>query len=127
MRLQQDQCIDEGLFDLRRSSLVGADKPHPRHHALANCVGIGEQFLIVDGRRAVQHQPARCRDLIHFPRPAVMKHPFVAPLVGELLQQHRDESGNGIGRHNRRQRDAILDRFNDRCGVLEGQSVGRHH
>ena len=49
------------------------------------------------GARIRAMRPAE-RNLVDVPRPAVMEHPFVAPLVAEFLDQGRDEIGDRVGR-----------------------------
>ena len=69
------------------------------------------------GRHRGRDSPGRTQS-IFFTRPAQMKHPLVAPLVAELLEQEGHEIRNRIARLGRMIREEFLHRLHDRCRIL---------
>ena len=61
------------------------------------------------------------------PRPAKVEHPLVAPLVAELLEERRNEGGDGLVGVDRRRREALFHRLDDGGGVLDAGVVRGHH
>ena len=118
MDVQQSQHIDKTGLDLRRRQGVGADEPHPVDHAGPNLAGERGVLLLVRRRSAHPRDAAGSADLIDVAGPAVVEHPFVAPLVAEFLDQCGDEAGDGVIGMDRRFRKKLLHRVDNRRGVL---------
>src|SRR5712664_2872884 len=66
-------------------------------------------------------------DLVDVAGPAVVEHPFVAPLVAKLLDQRRYEARDGVIGMDRRFRIKLLHGVDDRRGILNASALRRDH
>src|SRR5205814_8123967 len=77
--------------------------------------------------RTHSREPAGGADLVDLARPAVVKHPFIAPLVAEFLDQRGNKAGNGIAGMDRWHRMELFHPLDDRRGVLNAGALRRNH
>ena len=99
MLVEQSEHFADPRLDPRCVVGAGADKPDPVHHARPHLLGEApKRFPSSACRSADARDAPRRADLIDVARPAVVKHPFVAQLVAEFLDQCRNEARNGVVR-----------------------------
>src|ERR1700737_3021684 len=85
-------------------------------------------MLLFAGVRTAHARDAAGRaDLVDIARPAVVEHPFVAPLVAEFLDQCGNEVSYAVIGSDRRLRIKLLHRVDDRRRVLNADALGRNH
>ena len=118
MGVQQVEHVEESGLDLRRGHGVGADEPDPVHHAGADLAGESGMFLLVGRRPPHPRDPSGRRDLVDVAGPAIVEHPFVAPLVAEFLDQGGNEVGDRVLGMDRGLRKKLFEPVDDRRGVL---------
>ena len=120
--LSLERALDDILRPLRRP-----DETEPRHHALPDHLGRTPHRLVVGARHRLARDPLGAGYLVGLVEPAEMKHRLVAPFVGILLDERRQERERRIRRMDRRLRMARFERFDDRGGVLHRGAVRREH
>src|SRR5262245_47337150 len=96
MRIEQIEHLPKAALDLRRRRFAGADEPDATGHARAHLIGELPMFVLARLWRAHPRDAAGRGALVDLARPAIMEHPFVAPLVAEFLDQDRREARHGI-------------------------------
>src|SRR5439155_13024701 len=96
-------------------------------HALPDHLGRTPHRLVVGARHRLARDPLGAGYLVGLVEPAEMKHRLVAPFVGILLDERRQERERRIRRMDRRLRMARFERFDDRGGVLHRGAVRREH
>src|SRR4029450_3321189 len=89
----------------------------------------GERLVLLLARRRRTHarDAPRGADLVDIARPAVVEHPFVTPLVAELLDQGGNEANDRVVGVDRGLRIKLLHRVDDRGGVLNAFFLRRYH
>jgi hypothetical protein len=127
MGIQQAEHFLQAGLDLRRRRGVRSDEPDSVDHARGNLRRERVVLLFVCRGRTHPRNASGRGNLVDVPRPAVMEHPFVAPFVAELFDQHGDESCYRVGGMDRRLGVKFFDPVDDRGGILDASSVRRNH
>ena len=126
MRLDQAQRLHKRGLDQRLRPFVRADEAQPAHHAPGH-----RRARLSDGERTLRAHhllgdALGRRPGVGLKAPAVMEHPFVAPLVAILLEERGDEGERRIVGNYRRLGARGLEALEDRCGILDAFALWRY-
>src|SRR6516164_6459355 len=127
MVFEQLEHIAKTGLDLGRRLRIGADEPEPIGHAGADRAGEVGLLLFAPSRRAHAGDSPRRADLVDVARPAIVKHPFVAPLVAELLDQGGDKTRHTVAGMDGRLGEQLFHLIDDWSGILDASALRRYH